>query len=117
MAALTTEGFQIALASSKPTEFCVQILRYFGIAQYFTAIVGSELNGNRVQKSEVIDEALRRIGKSNSRSDVVLVGDRKYDVEGARAAGISSIGVTYGYGSRDQGLHIQNGSQIEKGQK
>ena len=102
LAALTTEGFQIALASSKPTEFCVQILRYFGIAQYFTAIVGSELNGNRVQKSEVIEEALRRIGKSNSRSDVVLVGDRKYDVEGARAAGISSIGVTYGYGSREE---------------
>lgn len=102
LSALSAEGFQIALASSKPTEFCVQILRYFGIAQYFTAIVGSELNGSRVRKSEVIEEALARVGKSNSRSDVVLVGDRKYDVEGARTAGISSIGVTYGYGSREE---------------
>ena len=97
---LAAEGMTLAVSSSKPTEFCREILRYFGIEPYFRVIVGSELSGERTKKAEVLEETLRRLGMQGSRQCVVLVGDRKYDVEGAKEAGISSIGVTYGYGSR-----------------
>ena len=99
---LAREGMVLAVSSSKPTEFCREILRYFGIEQYFRAIVGSEMGGARTKKSEVLEETLRQLGMSGRRSEVVLVGDRMYDVEGAKQAGIGSIGVTYGYGSRTE---------------
>ena len=102
LAQLVREHMTLAVASSKPTEFCREILRYFGIEQYFRVIVGSEMNGERTKKEDVLEETLRRLGAQNMRAGVVLVGDRKYDVEGARAAGIGSIGVTYGYGSRKE---------------
>lgn len=100
LARLSAEGFTLAVTSSKPTVFCEEVLRYFGIRQYFTLVLGSELSGERVRKAEVIEEALQRLGRSDGRDGVVIVGDRNYDVLGAKEAGISSIGVTYGYGSR-----------------
>ena len=99
---LVREGMVLGLSSSKPTEFCREILRYFGIEQYFRVIVGSEMNGARVRKVDVVNEALNQLGMSGLRRYAVLVGDRKYDVEGAKEAGIGSIGVTFGYGSREE---------------
>ena len=95
-------GFQAALASSKPTEFCRQILEYFGLAQYFSVVVGSEMDGARSQKAEVVEEVLRLCHMTKRRNEVVLVGDRSYDIAGAREAQIGSIGVTFGYGSREE---------------
>ena len=60
------------------------------------------MGGARTKKSEVLEETLRQLGMSGRRSEVVLVGDRMYDVEGAKQAGVGSIGVTYGYGSRTE---------------
>ena len=100
LSALAKEGMVLGLASSKPTEFCREILRYFGLEQYFRVIVGSEMNGRRSKKTEVIEDALLALGMTERRAEVVLVGDRKYDVEGAKLSGISSIGVSFGYGSR-----------------
>lgn len=100
LAALSRAGFRMALSSSKPTQFCVQILRHFDIDPYFSCVVGSEMNGRRVEKAEVLQETIRVLGLENRRSEAVLIGDRKYDVEGAKAVGIDCIGVTYGYGTR-----------------
>ena len=102
LAQLSAEGMTLAVASSKPTEFCREILRYFGLESYFAAIVGSEMNGTRTKKADVIEAALKALSMQDKRRQVVLVGDRKYDVEGARSVGIGSIGVSFGYGSREE---------------
>ena len=96
---LSLSGAQLAIASSKPTVFVEDILRYFGIRQYFTVVVGSELDGRRGRKEEVVAEVLSQFALrgATSPSDVVMIGDRKFDIEGARAAGTHSIGVSYGY--------------------
>lgn len=97
---LTTRGMHLAIASSKPTVFVERILEHFKIRQYFEVVVGSELDGTRVEKAEVVEEALRRLfpGGRVQSNKVYMIGDRKYDVEGAKALGIESVGVSYGYG-------------------
>lgn len=99
---LSEEHFTIALTSSKPTEFCRQILRMFNIDEYFTAVVGSEMDGRRTDKYEVIEETIYELGMQNMRDEIVMVGDRKHDCIGAARAGIDCIGVTYGFGSREE---------------
>lgn len=92
----------LAVASSKPEVYVKQILEHFQIADYFTAIVGSELDGSRTEKAEVIEEALRRMHLEEERDKVLMVGDRSHDVQGAISCGLQCIGVTYGYGSREE---------------
>lgn len=101
---LQKQGKKLAIASSKPTVFVKQILQHFGIALYFTVVVGSELDGTRDKKEEVVEEALRQLIALDKEKYVqtVMVGDRKYDVQGANAFGIDCIAVTYGYGSREE---------------
>lgn len=96
------EGIIMGVASSKPEIYVKQILDHFGIDDYFKVIVGSELDGGRVHKKDVLEEAIRRLKMESHREQIVLVGDTKYDVEGAREAGIQCIGVTYGYGDQDE---------------
>ena len=91
----------LAVASSKPEVYVKQILEHFQIADYFTAIVGSELDGRRTEKAEVIEEALRRMHLEEERDKVLMVGDRSHDVQGAISCGLQCIGVAYGYGSRE----------------
>ncbi len=100
--ALSQEHVTMALSSSKPTVFCKRILSHFGLDHYFTVILGSELDGRRTRKSEVVEEVIRSLGMEDRKSEVVLIGDRSYDVEGAREAGIDCVGVSYGYGSREE---------------
>lgn len=92
----------LAVASSKPEVYVKQILKHFQIADYFTAIVGSELDGRRTEKAEVIEEALRRMHLEEERDKVLMVGDRSHDVQGAISCGLQCIGVAYGYGSREE---------------
>lgn len=94
----------VALASSKLTSYCEEILEHFGIREYFDYVVGSVLDGSRDQKEDIIKEALRQMfdGEGPDYDEVVMVGDRKYDIEAALNVGIPSIGVTYGYGSREE---------------
>lgn len=96
------EGITMAVASSKPETFVKQILEHFGIDDYFKVIVGSELGGARVHKKDVVEEALKRLKMEHHRDQVVLVGDTRYDIEGAREAGIECIAVTYGYGTLEE---------------
>ena len=101
LAALKAAGATISLATSKPTVYAKQIIEHFGIAKYFDAIAGSELDGRRVKKAEVIDYALELLGVSD-RGSVIMVGDREHDIIGAKKCGVASVGVTYGYGSREE---------------
>ncbi len=91
----------IILATSKPTVYAKKILEYFEIAQYFTFVSGSELNGTRDDKAEVIKYALEQ-NRITDISNVVMIGDRKYDVIGAKKHGIKCIGVLYGYGDLEE---------------
>ena len=102
--ALKENGRKLALASSKPRVFVEKILDHFGISQYFDVIMGSELDGTRENKSEIIAECLRlfELDPSGDLSETVMVGDRKYDIEAANAAGLPNIAVSYGYGSEEE---------------
>ncbi len=93
-------GYVIALASSKLEAACVRILEHFKMAEYFDFIVGSDLDGNIRSKQEVLEELGRRMEQRNiKKEDMCLIGDTKYDVEGAGQFGIACIGVTYGFGT------------------
>lgn len=102
--ALNAKGFFLGVASSKPTVYVKRILEHFRIDRYFKVVVGSELDGRRVNKDEVVQEALGQLfgDKTVERDRVYMIGDRSFDVEGARKMGIESVGVTYGYGSMEE---------------
>lgn len=91
----------LIVATSKPEVFAKQILEYFDIAKYFTYIAGSNLDGTRTKKDEVIRYALESCNITDL-SKVVMIGDREHDIIGAKKIGINSIGVLFGYGNRDE---------------
>lgn len=93
---LKAEGYKLAVGSSKPEKYVIDILKYFKIYDDFDIVVGSEMNGERIHKKEVIEEVFSRNGK---REKAIMIGDRKFDIEGAKENNIPSIGVLYGYGS------------------
>lgn len=101
---LMSKGMFLAVASSKPTVFVERILEHFNIKRFFKVVVGSELDGTRVNKDEVVEEALRQLfgDQPVDKSQVYMIGDRSFDIEGARRAGVESVGVTYGYGSMEE---------------
>lgn len=111
--ALREKGKRLAVATSKPEVFAVQILEHFGLAQYFEVIAGDTLDFQRNTKAAVIANALERMGITD-RSSVVMVGDREHDVIGAKAQGIKCIGVLYGYGNRDE-LEAAGAAYIAEG--
>jgi len=96
LAALRAEGRELAVATSKAEVFAGSILAHFDLEGFFTAVVGSELDGRRTAKSEVITEALARLGRP--RGGAVMIGDRFHDVVGARTVGIPCLGALWGYG-------------------
>jgi phosphoglycolate phosphatase len=91
----------LIVATTKAEVFAKQILEHFGIAKYFTYIAGSNLDGTRVKKDEVIKYALESCNITDI-SKAVMIGDRYYDIIGGKEAGIDSIGVLYGYGNRNE---------------
>lgn len=99
---LKRKKYLLAVASSKPEYFVKQILDYFHLTEYFDEIVGSELNGSRTNKTEVIEETLRRLGLDKHREQVIMVGDKEHDVLGARTAGLECVAVSYGYGTEEE---------------
>lgn len=97
-------GYHLAVASSKPECFVKEILEHFDIARYFEAMVGSELDGGRTDKAEVIQEALNRLfhyGKIK-KEQIIMIGDRKFDVQGAKEMNVTSLAVGYGYGPEEE---------------
>lgn len=99
---LRRKGYLLAVASSKPENYVNQVLDYFHLSGYFDVIVGSEMNGNRTRKAQVIEETLERLKLSGHRNQVLMVGDKEHDVLGAREAGVSCVAVSYGYGTMEE---------------
>lgn len=93
-------GYKISMATSKPTHYARIIAEHFDIARYFDAIHGSSLDGTRITKSSVVAEAVAEEHLDPTRA--LMIGDRRHDVEGAREHGIRTVGVLYGYGSREE---------------
>lgn len=99
---LYNKKIHLAVASSKPTEFVHQILNHFEIEKYFEVIVGSEMDGSRATKEEVVEEALLQLGllsrpQEDRKRVCAMIGDRKFDIQGAKAYGLTGIGVSFGY--------------------
>lgn len=94
---LKGSGKVLAVASSKPQVFVEQILEHFEIRDYFAVVVGSELDGTRGRKEEVVEEALRQLGKAANPQNTVMVGDRCFDIQGGKQYGLVTAGVTFGY--------------------
>lgn len=121
LAELQKEGKKLAVASSKPTPYVQKIMDHFDMAKYFTVILGSELDGTRKKKEEVVEEVLRRLvpnwseenpGSFTERTqkeheehknigilypEIAMVGDRKFDIQGAHAFHLVGVAVSFGY--------------------
>ncbi|WP_152655582.1 HAD family hydrolase [Oceanobacillus sp. CFH 90083] len=98
---LKEQGFVLAVATSKPTVFAEQILEYFQISEYFDIIAGSNLDGTRSAKAEIIQYIIDNYSEYGL-EEFIMIGDRKHDLIGANKTGIDSIGITYGYGSLEE---------------
>lgn len=98
---LKQDGKVLIIATSKPQVFAKRIVEHFDVDKYLTFVAGSELDGSRNSKAEVIDYALKKNNITDI-NDVIMVGDRKHDIIGAKKNNMKSIGVTFGYGSREE---------------
>lgn len=98
---LRDAGFVLATATSKPENMAETIISHFGLAEYFAVIGGASLDLSRTRKADVLRYTLERLGVKDT-GGVLMIGDRKYDVEGAKEFGIPCLGVLYGYGSREE---------------
>ncbi len=96
LAKLQKAGKTICLATAKPEVYAKRILEKFDLAQYFTVVVGAEFNGTRNYKDEIIAEVLKQLDNPPF-EEVLMIGDRKQDIVGAKACGVSALGVRFGY--------------------
>ena len=95
-------GFRLCVATSKPEDFAVQIMEHFGLSEFFAGVFGAAMDETRTNKDEVINYALETLGVTQ-RSRVLMVGDREYDILGAKRCGLAGcIGCLFGYGSREE---------------
>mgnify|MGYP002675943425 FL=1 len=111
---LKAAGKIICLSTCKPEPFAVRILEHFKLDKYFDVVTGSDLEGTRKQKYQVIEETFKRLSANVLRqelteellneikADSVMIGDRNQDVNGAHKVGIECIGVRYGYAKPDE---------------
>lgn len=97
---LREQGRTLYIATSKPTVFATEIARHFDFGHYFKAIYGSELDGTRTNKVELIAHLLQQEGLSPA--DTLMIGDRKHDLIGAHSNGLSAVAVGYGFGSQGE---------------
>ncbi len=98
---LKQAGKTLLVASSKPEEFVLTILRHFGLLEYFDFVGGAAMDESRAKKEDVLKYVLQQ-AKVTDPSTAIMVGDRKFDVHGAHAFGLDAIAVTYGYGSVEE---------------
>lgn len=96
---LKEQGKMLIVATSKPTVYAKRILERFELSQYFADVQGSEMDGSRTKKEDVIRYALEQ-NKITEIDRAVMIGDREHDIIGAKNCGLDSIGVLFGYGSR-----------------
>lgn len=100
LSALKDKGYILCTASSKPQIFVDKILEHFDIKKYFDFVGGASLDGKVSKKEDVIKLVLQQTGIENSQ--VLMVGDRKFDLEGAQRMNMDAVGVLYGFGSYEE---------------
>ena len=98
LAELKRSDHTLGVATSKPAVFAVRIIEHFGLKPYFRSIDGSEMDGTRADKTSLIAYILKR--DAIAPADTIMIGDREYDMIGARQNGVAALGVLWGYGSR-----------------
>ncbi len=98
---LHAAGKHLYVATYKGEGTAREILDYFGLASCFDGIAGQRMGSEELRKAQMIEEILEQC-KVSDKSRAVMVGDRRHDVEAARESGVHSIGVLYGYGSREE---------------
>lgn len=98
---LKNAGARLFVATSKPTGYSKQILDHFELSEYFEDIQGSTMDGSREKKADVIAYLLN-VNHIQEKEEVIMIGDRRQDIDGAKENGLDSCGVLYGYGSRDE---------------
>ena len=101
LSALKEKGYFIALATSKPEKFARVILKHFELEKYFDFIAGATIGGNISTKEDVINHIINSLDITDN-SKILMIGDRKYDLIGAKEFDIDAMGVLYGYGSAQE---------------
>ena len=94
---LKEQGYRIGMASSKPEVSCRRILEHFGILPLFDDVVGATFDGTRDKKSEILKEVMHRWSHI-PKSEMCLIGDTMFDVNGAKELGIACLAVSFGFG-------------------
>lgn len=97
---IRNSGKKLCVATSKPEEFAVRILEHFDLSKYFDKVCGASMDENRSTKDAVVRYALEQT--ECDPSNVLMIGDRHHDIEGAAVNGIDAVGVLWGYGSREE---------------
>ena len=97
---IKSSGRKIVLATSKPEEFALRILEHFDLIKYFDVVAGASMDEKRNKKGDVIKYAMEK--GCFSAQGAVMIGDREHDIFGAKENNLPSIGVLYGYGSREE---------------
>ena len=97
---LSSDGKRLFVATGKVTDYAVPILAHFGLERFFIKIYGTGINGSLAEKKDLIAHLLleQKIDPRNA----VMIGDRRHDIFGAKTNGVFSIGVLWGFGSRDE---------------
>lgn len=98
---LKNRGVKIALATSKPYEFSIKILKHFDLYQHFDFFGAATMDGKISKKEDVIAKLLEDMGVAD-RSELLMIGDRYHDIDGAKANNLDSAGVLWGYGSKEE---------------
>ena len=99
--ALKDSGKAVILATSKPHDFAIEILKHFGLYEYFDFCACATMDERRTAKDQVISYALESISEKD-RSKIIMVGDRMHDIIGAQKCGLESVGVLFGYGGYEE---------------
>ncbi|MBO5870757.1 MAG: HAD hydrolase-like protein [Clostridia bacterium] len=99
LADLKDAGYRMGVATSKYEAHAISALEHYNIAHYFDYITGANINETISKKHEVIEESLKRFNITNNRKSALMIGDMKYDIEGAKIAGIDSFGIYTGTAS------------------
>ncbi len=98
---LKESGVKLAVASSKPKHFLDSMVSFIGADKYFDFVIGPELTNHNADKTTLVLSACKALGVEPSK-DVAMIGDRFYDIDGANGAGVTSVGITFGYGSFEE---------------
>ena len=101
--ALHTAGVRLGVVTGKPEEFAVKLIRHFSLEHLFDFVVGTSFSDKHAEKKELLERAFTLAGLSGeARRGALMVGDRCFDIDGAKDVGIDSLGVLYGFGSREE---------------